>query len=67
MAQRIEDGEFEVGRRGAYSYQHRGTTLFGIGDIVKVNRKSVMIIDRKYPGEERITVDKGLFYKVFDL
>jgi hypothetical protein len=65
--QRVPDAEFRKGRRGSYSWVSRGTRSFSFGDIEKVNRKSIVIINRKHPGEERITVDKALFHSVVDL
>lgn len=67
MNQRVADDEFRVGRRGSYSYTDRGTLNFGFGDITTVNKRTVVVVDRKFPGEQRVTVDKALFYSVFDL
>lgn len=58
------DADFKVGQRASYSHTKRGTTSFGFGDVVKVNKRTVEVIDRKYPNEERILVDKALVYRL---
>lgn len=56
------DADFKVGQRASYSHTKRGTTSFGFGDIVKVNKRTVEVVDRKYPNEEHILVDKALVH-----
>jgi hypothetical protein len=54
----------KVGDRVSYRIPGRGSWSYGFGDVRKVNRKSYTVVDRKFPGEEMLLVDKGLVIQV---
>lgn len=61
----VNDGrEIRIGSRVLFTVPERGGAGYGFGDVVKCNRKSVHVIDRKFPGEQRVLVDVTLIYEV---
>lgn len=66
MVNNPSDADFKVGLRALYAYRRRGTTSFGFGDVEKVNRRTVVLVDCKHPGHERIMVDKALVYRLHE-
>jgi hypothetical protein len=56
----------KVGDRITYVHLERGGYSLGLGEIVKLNRATVMIIDRKFEGNQQIGVDRALIRSIVD-
>ena len=54
---------FKVGMRVSYTIPERGGFRLGFGDIEKVNRKTIIVIDAKHPDKARYMVDRALIYR----
>lgn len=63
-AKRTGMKEIEIGDRVCFTIPYRGGWGYGFGDCIKLNRKSVVVIDKKFPGNEEIRVSRELVYKV---
>ncbi len=53
-----------IGARVCYTVPNRGGHSFGFGKVTKINRKTVNVTDEKYPGEEKLQVDKRLITEI---
>lgn len=56
--------EVMIGDRACYKIPERGGWSYGFGDVIKLNKKSIVVLDKKFPDNQKIRVDKALVYKV---
>lgn len=64
----IDLSNLRVGDRVCFKIPERGGFSLGFGDVEKINitrsRKSIDVIDRKFPGETKLKVNIKLIYKI---
>lgn len=66
LARRRARFQPKVGDRVTYIIPDGRGWSYGFGDVIKLNRTSVRVVDCKFPGETHIVVDRGLLTSVKD-
>ena len=61
----VDLSAMKMGSRVLYTIPERGGFRYGFGDVVKVNRITVDVIDMKF-GKDVHRVDKALIYEVIN-